>query len=82
MMRRLRSAYDVRALLCEGGPTVFGSLLDEGLVDELFLTLSPAAGGGRRGPDVDHRLGLERANGLALRWVLEREGTLFLRYAR
>ena len=29
-----------RRILCEGGPTLFGSLLDEGLVDELFLTLS------------------------------------------
>ena len=26
-MRHLRAAYDVRSLLCEGGPTLFGALL-------------------------------------------------------
>lgn len=34
-----------RRILCEGGPTLFGSLLDDGLVDELFLTLSPLLAG-------------------------------------
>jgi len=34
-----------RRILCEGGPTLFGSLLDAGLVDELFLTLSPLFAG-------------------------------------
>jgi riboflavin biosynthesis pyrimidine reductase len=32
-------------ILSEGGPTVFGSLLASGLVDELFLTLSPLLAG-------------------------------------
>ena len=32
-------------ILCEGGPTLFGSLLEAGLVDELFLTLSPVLAG-------------------------------------
>jgi riboflavin biosynthesis pyrimidine reductase len=32
-------------LLCEGGATVFGKFLDAGLVDELFLTLSPVIAG-------------------------------------
>jgi riboflavin biosynthesis pyrimidine reductase len=35
-------------ILCEGGPTVFGELLAQGLVDELFLTVSPVLAG--RGP--------------------------------
>jgi riboflavin biosynthesis pyrimidine reductase len=34
-----------RRILCEGGPTLFGSMLADGLVDELFLTISPVAGG-------------------------------------
>ena len=34
-------ARGVRALLSEGGPTLFGGFLAAGLVDELFLTLSP-----------------------------------------
>lgn len=32
-------------ILCEGGPTLFGSLASAGLVDELFLTLSPLLAG-------------------------------------
>jgi riboflavin biosynthesis pyrimidine reductase len=32
-------------ILSEAGPTVFGSLLADGLVDELFLTLSPVLAG-------------------------------------
>lgn len=32
-------------ILCEGGPTVFASLLEDALVDELFLTISPLLAG-------------------------------------
>ncbi len=32
-------------ILCEGGPLLFGQLVDSGLVDELFLTLSPVLAG-------------------------------------
>jgi riboflavin biosynthesis pyrimidine reductase len=32
-------------ILCEGGPTLFGALVKAGLVDELFLTLSPQLAG-------------------------------------
>ena len=32
-------------ILSEGGPTLFGSLLGSGLVDELFLTISPLLAG-------------------------------------
>jgi riboflavin biosynthesis pyrimidine reductase len=32
-------------ILCEGGPTVLGSLLDATLLDELFLTISPVLAG-------------------------------------
>ena len=32
-------------ILSEGGPTLFGSLLEAGLVDELFLTISPLLAG-------------------------------------
>ena len=36
-------ARGVRALLCEGGPTLNRALLAAGVVDELFLTLVAAA---------------------------------------
>ena len=80
--RRLTSDFGVRTLLCEGGPTVFGALLHEDLVDELFLTVSPRAGR-RRQRDARSRSGppLPELLQLTLRWALEREGSLFLRYA-
>lgn len=72
-------ARGVRALLSEGGPTLLRGLLADGVVDELFLTLSPEIVGGdeRRlipGPPLDPVIEL------SLTWVLEAEGELFLRY--
>lgn len=32
-------------ILCEGGPTLFGALVESNLVDELFVTLSPELAG-------------------------------------
>lgn len=46
---RLYTHHGVRSLLCEGGPTLFGSMLAAGLVDDLFLTHSPVAIGNPRG---------------------------------
>jgi riboflavin biosynthesis pyrimidine reductase len=71
-------------ILSEGGPTLFGSLLDAGLVDELFLTISPVLAGRAEGD----RLGLvERLELLPHRRVaselasVRRHGShLFLRY--
>jgi riboflavin-specific deaminase-like protein len=81
MMRHLRREHDVRALLCEGGPLVFGSLLQEGLVDELFLTLAPKLAGGGNDPAVTAGPGLPELASLELVWAFEHEGSLFLRYA-
>jgi riboflavin biosynthesis pyrimidine reductase len=44
-----------RLILSEGGPHVIGALLAAGLVDELFLTVSPLLAGR---PELDARLGL------------------------
>lgn len=79
-MRRLRADYGVRLLLCEGGPTLFGGLLHEGLVDELFLTLAPKIAGGGDGPTISGGPELSAPQGLKLAWLLERCGSLFLRY--
>lgn len=82
VLRRLRTDHDVRALLCEGGPTLFGALLKEELVDELFLTIAPRLTGGGTDPTVTTGPALARPTELRLVWALEREGTMFLRYAR
>jgi riboflavin biosynthesis pyrimidine reductase len=73
-------------ILSEGGPTIFGSLLDAALADELFLTISPRLAGRSGG---DERLGLvEGVSLLPDRGVqgrllsARRDGDhLFLRYA-
>jgi riboflavin biosynthesis pyrimidine reductase len=80
-VRRLREEYGVRSLLCEGGPTLFGALLQEGLVDELFLTIAPKLAGGGRGPAITSGPELADPAGLRLVWLLERDGYLYLRYA-
>jgi riboflavin-specific deaminase-like protein len=81
MMRRLRSDYDVRSLLCEGGPTLFGVLLEEGLVDELFLSLSPKLTGGGNAPAITSGPELSDLRHLDLVALLELDSSLFLRYA-
>jgi riboflavin biosynthesis pyrimidine reductase len=37
----LSEHYGIRYLLCEGGPSLYGSMLAGGLIDEKFLTVSP-----------------------------------------
>jgi 5-amino-6-(5-phosphoribosylamino)uracil reductase len=79
-LRELRREYDVKLLLCEGGPTLFGALLQEGLVDELFLTLAPKLTGGGRGPTISSGPELANPPRLRLVWLLERDESLYLRY--
>src|SRR5262249_34976421 len=77
----LRAHYGVRALLCEGGPRVFSALTDEGVADQLFLTLTRKFVGGGDAPAIASGAELVQPLTLDLDGVLEREGTLFLRYA-
>jgi riboflavin-specific deaminase-like protein len=76
----LRDRHAVRSVLCEGGPTVFGALLGEELVDELFLSLAPRIAGGGEAPTIVEGMPLAELLELELVWVLEAEGELFLRY--
>ena len=62
-------------ILCEGGPTLLHGLLEDGLIDEICLTLSPQLVGS--GPGL--LPGAFRAP-LALTRAAEHEGMLFLRY--
>lgn len=72
-------------ILCEGGPTLFGQLTAAGLVDELFLTLSPLLAG--RSTD-DGRLSLvegaeflpDKGVGCKLLTLRQSGSHLFLRY--
>ena len=67
-------------LICEGGPTLLGALLAEGLVDELCTALSPMVVGGSAGRIVN---GPWLPNGSwHLRQLLETDGFLFARWER
>ncbi len=82
---RLRERFAVQVLLCEGGPHLNGQLLSAGLVDELFLSLSPklASGGETRGDPALRIIAgpeLEPPVELELRDALDSDSHLFLRY--
>jgi riboflavin biosynthesis pyrimidine reductase len=79
-LRTLRERHDVRALLCEGGPTLNGALLRAGLVDELFLTVAPLLAAGDAPRTIVAGDAPDAPLGLVLVWVLHHEGSLFLRY--
>jgi riboflavin biosynthesis pyrimidine reductase len=70
-----------RRILCEGGPTLFGSVLADGLVDELFLTVSPLLAG--RGLTLVEGVELLPDTRVAatLAGVRRHGAHLFLRYA-
>jgi len=40
-VRMLRQKMGIEHLLCEGGPTLYGSMVRAGLIDEKFVTVSP-----------------------------------------
>ncbi len=80
LLRSLREE-GVRALLCEGGPTLHGALQAAGLVDELFLTIAPKLSGGGAPPHILEGE-LDDVVPLELAWLLEQDGELFARYRR
>jgi riboflavin-specific deaminase-like protein len=52
MLKTLRNQYNVRTLACEGGPTLFRSLLEQGFIDQLNLTIAPYMFGGSSAPTL------------------------------
>jgi riboflavin-specific deaminase-like protein len=52
MLETLRTRYNVRRLACEGGPTLFRSLLERDLIDQLNLTIAPYMFGGAKAPTL------------------------------
>jgi riboflavin biosynthesis pyrimidine reductase len=81
----LQGRFAAGTVLCEGGPHLNSSLLAAGLVDELFLSLSPKLAGGGSRPDESLRIlagaELEPPVELDLLGALRSDSRLFLRYA-
>jgi riboflavin biosynthesis pyrimidine reductase len=79
LWRQLRERYPDGLIVCEGGPTVLGMIVEHRLLDQLVLCLSPQI----VGDDSQKRL-LEHAGSLDVRLELltatTTEGFLFLRY--
>ena len=48
----LRTRYQVKTLICEGGPTLIKSLFADDLLDELFITIAPKIFGGKDAPTM------------------------------
>ncbi|MEZ5141248.1 MAG: dihydrofolate reductase family protein [Acidimicrobiales bacterium] len=68
-------------VVCEGGPSLNGLLVDLGLVDEVCLTWSPTLVGGDS-PRVAVGRGPGEVRSLGLAHLLEADGLLFARYLR
>jgi 2,5-diamino-6-(ribosylamino)-4(3H)-pyrimidinone 5'-phosphate reductase len=58
-LRWLKTKWNVRSLLCEGGGEVNGALFKSRLVNELYLTLCPVIFGGRNAPTPADGEGVE-----------------------
>lgn len=77
----LLRARGLHRVLCEGGPTLLAELVDQDLVDDMCLTVSPYLAGAQ---PVRHapQSGLQVPRRLVLRHVRERDGMVYLRYSR
>ncbi len=73
-------ARGVRALACEGGPTLFGALVAGGLVDELFLTIAPLLTGDESEPTIVSGGKLAQPVAMELLWTLRSGSELLMRY--
>jgi riboflavin biosynthesis pyrimidine reductase len=74
-------ARGLRRIGCEGGPTLFGNLVDDDLVDELCLTLSPLLTSGDASR-IAVGAGAEPPRRMRLLSVLHTDSMLLLRYAK
>ena len=52
MLRTLRDKYKISTVACEGGPTLFRTLLERDLIDQLNLTIAPFMFGGANAPTL------------------------------
>ncbi len=81
VLKTLLDDYGIRAVLCEGGPHLFGQLEAADAVDDFFLTTSPELIGGEPSPRIlEGALAEPRLK--RLEELLEHEGELFARYRR
>ncbi|CAN5377185.1 pyrimidine reductase family protein [soil metagenome] len=79
-VRQLKS-QGMERILCEGGPTLLDSLVEDDLVDEICVTIAPRLAGAQPvGTRTQARL--EAPTALHIRHVVQHHDYLFLRYGR
>jgi riboflavin-specific deaminase-like protein len=78
----LRTEFGVRIVVCEGGPILAHSLVSQGLVDEIFLTIAPKLAGDRMALRLleGHAFALDALPHVELLHILVEGSELFLRY--
>jgi 2,5-diamino-6-(ribosylamino)-4(3H)-pyrimidinone 5'-phosphate reductase len=82
-LKWLKKEWDVKSLLCEGGGELNEALIRGGLVDELYVTISPLIFGGLDAPTVADGRGIENiadATTLHLKSLRRYGDELFLVY--
>lgn len=80
--RRQLAARGFTRILCEGGPTLLGRIVDAGELDELCLSVTPLLTGPSAPRIVDGRPWGDAPRLLEIRGLLEEDDALFVRYAR
>lgn len=78
-----RRKYNVKLLVCEGGPSINGALIGHGMADEFFMTFAPMiVGGGKHPVELSVPLDRDRLQGLqpVSSYYLSGTGELLLRY--
>ncbi len=79
MLTHLHEHYGVRAVACEGGPTLLRELVSQRCVDHVWMTIAPLLVAGD-GPTALTGLALPEPHGMTLADVLRADDHLFLRY--
>jgi riboflavin biosynthesis pyrimidine reductase len=83
-LERLATSFGIRTVLLEGGGKINGSMLRDGLIDEVSVLVAPVADGTIGTPalfDVNDRAGTYTPRRLTLGSVEQRaEGVVWLRY--
>jgi riboflavin-specific deaminase-like protein len=80
LMAYLHEKHGVRSVLCEGGPTLNSFLFAAGLVDELFLTMTPKVLAGAAALTIVAGRELVEPVELDLVSVAEADGELYTRW--
>lgn len=79
-VRNRLGAYGLNRVLCEGGPTLHGRLVELDLVDELCLSIAPVMASGTA-PRIAHGLSAAE-NSMTLGHVLQVDDLLLTRWVR